>query len=50
MQWQLAIALVVATPLILLPLVFIWYLNLGGTLMNVKKAQKVKRAAILHTI
>ena len=50
MQWQFVVALVVAVPIILLPAVFVWYLNLGGILINFKEARKAKRAAILHTI
>ena len=30
MEWQVIVALVVAVPLILLPVVSVWYLNMGG--------------------
>ena len=30
MEWQLILALVIAIPIILIPVVFIWYLNIGG--------------------
>ncbi len=30
MEWQLVVALVIMIPVILLPVAFIWYLNLGG--------------------
>ena len=30
MQWGFVLALVIAIPLILLPAVFVWYINAGG--------------------
>ena len=30
MQWELIAALVIAIPIILFPVAFIWYLNIGG--------------------
>ena len=32
MEWQFIVALVVMIPVILLPVAFVWYLNLGGVL------------------
>ena len=43
MEWQLIIALVIATPIILFPVAFIWYLNVGG-IMSAIKATRAKRA------
>ena len=40
MQWEFIVALVIAIPIILLPAVFVWYLNIGGI---VQAAQKVVR-------
>jgi len=44
MEWEFIVALIVAIPIILLPVAFIWYLNLGGVLSAVKGLWK-KRAA-----
>jgi hypothetical protein len=30
MEWQIIAALVVAVPVILLPVAFVWFLNVGG--------------------
>lgn len=43
MEWQLIVALVIAIPIILFPLAFIWYLNLGGIMTAIKEAM-AKRA------
>lgn len=37
MQWQVIVALIVATPVILLPVAFVWYLNVGGVFSAVKE-------------
>lgn len=44
MDWEFIVALVVAIPIILLPVAFIWYLNLGGVFSAVKGLWN-KRAA-----
>jgi hypothetical protein len=43
MNWQIFIAMIVAIPVILLPVAFLWYLNIGGIYDSVK----AKRAARL---
>ena len=45
MQWGLVIALAVAIPIILFPVAFIWYLNIGGIYAAIKEA-RARRAAI----
>jgi hypothetical protein len=30
MDWQIMVALIAAIPIILFPVAFIWYLNIGG--------------------
>jgi len=45
MQWGLVIALAVAIPIILFPVAFIWYLNIGGIYTAIKEA-RARRAAI----
>ncbi len=39
MQWQIIVALVVAIPIILFPVAFVWYLNIGGLYAAVKEAR-----------
>jgi len=39
MEWQFIVALVVMVPVILLPVAFVWYLNLGGMLAAVRRAR-----------
>jgi len=43
MEWEFIVALVVAVPIILLPVAFIWYLNIGGVLAAMREA-RLKRA------
>jgi hypothetical protein len=43
MEWQVAVALVVAVPVVLLPVALVWYLNIGGIYAAVKEA-RAKRA------
>ena len=45
MEWQIIVALVIAVPIILLPVVFIWYLNFGGIFTAIKES-RAQRAAI----
>ena len=43
MDWQIIIALVVAIPIILFPVVLVWYINAGGIFAAIKEA-RAKRA------
>jgi hypothetical protein len=47
MEWEFIVALVVAIPIILLPVAFVWYLNLGGIYAAFREARR-KRAAKEH--
>jgi hypothetical protein len=40
MEWQLVLALVLVAPLILLPVAFIWYLNVSGLYKVMREARK----------
>jgi hypothetical protein len=40
MEWQIIVALVIAIPVILFPVAFVWYLNLGGLFAAVKEARE----------
>jgi hypothetical protein len=44
MEWEFAVALVVMVPVILLPVAFVWYLNLGGMLAAVRRARALGKA------
>ena len=44
MEWQFIVAMVVIIPVILLPVAFVWYLNLGGLYAAVREARR-KRVA-----
>ena len=44
MQWELIVALAITIPVILLPAVFVWYLNIGGAILAVKTALETKAA------
>ena len=43
MEWEFILALVVMVPVILLPVAFVWYLNLGGILAAVRRARANNR-------
>ena len=45
MEWQVVLALVLAVPVILLPVSFVWYLNAGGFMAAIKEAQKKREAS-----
>ncbi len=42
MEWQIIVALVVAVPVILLPVLFVWYINLGSLVSVFSKAKVQK--------
>jgi len=55
MQWEIIVALVIAIPVILFPVAFIWYLNIGGIRAAIKDAQErratlKKRAEVAHEV
>ena len=39
MEWQIVVALVIAIPIILFPVAFVWYLNIGGFYAAIKDAR-----------
>jgi hypothetical protein len=45
MEWPIIVALAVAIPIILFPVAFVWYINIGGIYTAIKQA-RAKRAAI----
>jgi len=45
MEWRFVVALLVAIPLIIFPVVFIWYLNVGGVYHAIQAARQKRKAA-----
>jgi len=45
MDWQFIVALLVAIPLIIFPVVFIWYINVGGVYHAIQEARQKRKAA-----
>ena len=44
MEWHMVVTLVLAIPVILIPVAFIWYLNVSG-IRTVRKEAREKRVA-----
>lgn len=44
MEWQLIVALVIMVPIVLLPVAFVWYLNLGGMRLLLRAVRRGKVA------
>ena len=40
MEWYVIVILVFAVPIILFPVAFVWYLNVGGIVADVKEARE----------
>ena len=49
MQWEFIVALVLAVPIILFPVAFIWYLNIGGIYHALQDARKRHAAGEMRT-
>lgn len=50
MEWQIIVAVAVAIPLIILPVAFVWYLNIGGMLSALREARAQKVAKKMETM
>lgn len=44
MEWGFIVALVLGIPIVLVPVAFVWYLNIGGIYAAIQEARK-RRAA-----
>jgi hypothetical protein len=42
MQWEFVVALVIAIPVILVPAVLVWYLNVGGIFAAIKETRAAR--------
>ena len=40
MEWQVILALVIVIPIILIPVAFIWYLNVSGIYTVIRETRK----------
>jgi len=45
MEWQFIVALVIAIPVILFPAAFVWYLNIGGITVAIRKFRERRALA-----
>ena len=45
MTWEFIMALVFAVPIILAPVAYVWYLNIGGVYSVLKERKKARLAA-----
>ena len=45
MEWQIAIALAIIIPVVLIPVVLVWFLNFGGLYSAIKRVRE-RRAAV----
>ena len=53
MEWQIIVALVVVIPIILIPVLFVMYLNSGGLLKSIlvarsRKTEKTGETEVAH--
>ena len=46
MQWEFIVALVITIPIILIPVAFVWYLNIGGIYAAIKEARERQVARV----
>ena len=44
MEWPIILVMVLAAPLILLPVIFVWYLNIAGVVGIYRRSREKKRA------
>lgn len=49
MQWQLILALAVIVPIILIPVVFVWYLNLSGIYAAIRERRAARERNTVET-
>lgn len=46
MEWQIIVAIVIAIPLIALPVAFIWYMNVSGLYQVMRDARERRKKRI----
>ena len=40
MEWQIILIAVLTLPIVIIPVAFVWYLNVGGVFTTIKEARK----------
>jgi hypothetical protein len=45
MEWQVVVALIIAVPVILFPVAFVWYINIGGLYSAIKERRAARSRA-----
>jgi hypothetical protein len=40
MQWELIVALIIAIPIVLFPIAYVWYINIGNIVVAAKRARE----------
>ena len=40
MEWQVIVALVVSIPIVLFPVAYLWYVNVGGLYIAIRQVRK----------
>lgn len=48
MAWQIALGVILGIPLVLLPIAFVWYLNVSGLYQVIRDARRRQKKAA-HT-
>jgi hypothetical protein len=46
MEWQVVLVLVLGIPVILFPVAFVWYLNIGGIYATIRERRKAARKVV----
>lgn len=50
MNWAFVVALLLAVPLILLPVAYIWYMNIGGILSWIGESRKKRQPKVARGV
>ena len=50
MEWLAVLILVIGVPVILFPVAYVWYLNLGGVYAAFREKRKTGRRAEVHIV
>ncbi len=48
MEWQVILMLVLAIPVLLIPVALIWYINIGGIYLAIREAREKRAARMVH--
>ena len=48
MEWQVILVLVLAIPVILFPVAYVWYLNIGGIYAAIREKREATRREVVE--